>query len=124
MKQKISIAILTFAALIFLNGCIKMGPDYKRPNTGIEKLKSFQHAPVDAVTLVPEDRWWEVFGDRELIQFVEEVIKNNWDIKQAAARVLEVRAQFVRVRADRFPAVDASGFRDRRLVGGGQSGCT
>ena len=67
-----------------------------------------------------EDRWWEVFSDRELNQYVEQALKNNWDIKRAAARVLEARSQYVRIRADRFPAVGVSGVKDRRRVSGGE----
>ncbi len=77
---------------------------------------------VDSGLLLDDDFWWEVFGDRELNLIVEEVIEYNWDIKQAAARVLEVRARFVGVRADRFPTVNVSGIRDRRVVGGQESG--
>jgi multidrug efflux system outer membrane protein len=65
------------------------------------------------------DRWWEVFGDAELNLLVEEVLRNNWDIKQAAARVLEARARYVQVRSDRFPSVGISGTKDRRRISGG-----
>ena len=68
-----------------------------------------------------DDHWWKAFDDDELNRIVEEVIENNWDIKQAAARILEVRAEYVRVRADRFPAVDIAGTKDRRAVRSGQS---
>jgi multidrug efflux system outer membrane protein len=104
-----------------LTGCINLGPDYKRPDLGIETPQSFEFTPDDARMPVPEDRWWAVFGDRELNQYVEDALKNNWDIKLAAARVLETRARYVRVRADRFPAVGVSGFKDRRQVSGGET---
>jgi multidrug efflux system outer membrane protein len=107
------------AFLLVLYGCIDLGPNYQRPDLGIETPQSYEHSPTDARTLVVEDRWWEVFGDRELNQYVEQALKNNWDIKQAAARVLEARAQYVRIRADRFPTVNVSGVKDRRAVKGG-----
>jgi multidrug efflux system outer membrane protein len=49
---------------------------------------------------------------------VQEALKNNWDIKAATARILEVRSQFVQARADRFPKIDFQGqvMRDRRTV--------
>jgi multidrug efflux system outer membrane protein len=34
---------------------------------------------------------------------VEEALRNNLDIERATARILEVRAQFIQTRADRFP---------------------
>jgi len=111
---------LTAAALILgLCSCINLGPDYERPDLGVETPPTFEFTPADTGLLVVEDRWWEIFGDGELNRYVEEAILNNWDIKQAAARVLETRARYVGVRADRLPAVGVSGLRDRRHVNGG-----
>lgn len=111
--------MLTAFNLVFY-GCIDLGPNYQQPDLGIETPPSFEYTPADTRSLVIEDRWWEVFGDRELNQYVEQALKNNWDIKLAAARVLEARSQYVRIRADRFPAVGVSGIKERRQVRGGE----
>jgi multidrug efflux system outer membrane protein len=111
--------MLTLVTYFFLYGCVNLGPDYSQPDLGIKTPDTYEWAPEDAPTLEVENRWWVVFGDRELNQLVDEVLKNNWDIKLAAARVLEARAQYIRVRADRFPSVNASGLRDRRQIDGG-----
>lgn len=105
------------AIYLALYGCVNLGPDYERPELGTPTPESYEFAPAGLRSLVIENRWWEVFDDRELNQLVEEAIKFNWDIKRAAARVLEARAQYVRVRADRFPSVNASALRQRRVVG-------
>jgi multidrug efflux system outer membrane protein len=99
----ISIAL---ANLLFLSGCMKIGPEYRRPDLGVKIPEAYQHAPTEMVTPESEDRWWQVFGNPELNQIVEEVLKSNWDLKKATARILEVRAQFVQARADRFPSLD------------------
>jgi len=104
---------------LFLCGCINLGPGYRRPDLGIQPPSSYAYAPPDAQALLDEDHWWKIFGDSELDQLVEAVLAHNWDIKQAAARVLEIRARYVRTRADRFPTVSVSGLKDRRQVGGG-----
>jgi len=111
----------TFAIIAYciLHGCINLGPDYSRPDLGIDMPSEYEWTPEEPPPLEIEDRWWEIFGDRELNMVVDEVLKSNWDIKLAAARVLEARAQYVRIRADRFPAVDLSGLRDRRQSPGG-----
>ncbi len=111
---------LALTTYFFLYGCINLGPDYKRPDLGIQVPESYEFEPTEKQTLEVEDRWWEVFDDRELNQLVEDALKYNWDIKQAAARILEVRARYVQVRSGRFPAVDVGGIRDRRQVGGGE----
>jgi len=111
---------LALTTYFFLYECINLGPDYKRPDLGIQVPGSYEFEPTEKQTLEVEDRWWEVFDDRELNQLVEDALKYNWDIKQAAARILEVRARYVQVRSDRFPAVDVGGIRDRRQIGGGE----
>jgi multidrug efflux system outer membrane protein len=111
---------LALTTYFFLHGCINLGPDYKRPDLGIQVPESYEFEPTEKQTLEVEDRWWEVFDDRELNQLVEDALKYNWDIKQAAARILEVRARYVQVRSGRFPAVDVGGIRDRRQIGGGE----
>ena len=111
---------LALTTYFFLYGCINLGPDYKRPDLGIQVPESYEFEPTEKQILEVEDRWWEVFDDRELNQLIEDALKYNWDIKQAAARILEVRARYVQVRSGRFPAVDVGGIRDRRQVGGGE----
>ena len=104
------------AVFVLFFGCINLGPDYIQPDLGIQTPESYENAPT--VTNF-RDRWWEVFGDAELNLLVDEVLKYNWDIKQAAARILEDRARYVQVRSDRFPSVGISSTKDRRRISGG-----
>jgi multidrug efflux system outer membrane protein len=120
MSRRFFYCALALTTYFFLYGCINLGPDYKRPDLGIQVPESYEFEPTEKQTLQVEDRWWEVFDDRELNQLVEDALKYNWDIKQAAARILEVRARYVQVRSGRFPAVDVGGIRDRRQIGGGE----
>jgi multidrug efflux system outer membrane protein len=90
-------------------GCLNLGPKYQRPDLGFPIPPTYQQASKNLVTPVPEDRWWEVFRNPEINQLVEEVLRHNLDIKKATARILEVRAQVVQARADRFPRVDLQG---------------
>jgi len=82
---------------------------------------AYQYTPTVAKPLEIEDRWWTVFKDPEIDRLIDQALRYNWDIKQAAARVLEARAQFVQVRANRFPSVDVQGSGDRRRFGGPRS---
>jgi multidrug efflux system outer membrane protein len=104
-----------------VSGCINLGPDYSRPDVNVDVPKLYQYSPAETKPLEIEDRWWAVFKDPEIDRLVEQAIKYNWDIKQAAARVLEARAQYVQVRADRFPGIDVEGTADRRRFGGARS---
>jgi multidrug efflux system outer membrane protein len=121
MKGRFYFHALVWTAYVFLGGCINLGPDYQRPDLGIQIPESYESDAAEIQPLVVEDRWWKIFQDRELDQLVEDTLKYNWDIKQAAARILEVRARYVQVRSDRFPEVDVGGVKDRRQVNGGET---
>ncbi len=120
MKSRFFYCALALTTYFFLYGCINLGPDYQRPDLGIKVPESYELGPTDEQSLEVKDRWWGIYKDRELNQLVDDALKYNWDIKQAAARILEVRARYVQVRSDRFPAVDVGGIRDRRQIGGGE----
>ncbi|MCK4983919.1 MAG: TolC family protein, partial [Desulfobacterales bacterium] len=110
---------LAFILFTGLNGCINLGPDYHRPDLDIEIPGSYRNDRTEpALNPVIEDRWWQDFDDPELNQLVEEVLKRNWDLKQATARILESRAQYVQVSADRWPQVGLDYDWDKRRYGG------
>ena len=102
MKGRFFHYALALTTYFFLYGCINLGPDYQRPDLGIEVPQSYEYEPTAKQPLEVEDSWWEIFDDRELNQMVEDALKYNWDIKQAAARILEVRARYVQVRSGRL----------------------
>ena len=91
-----------------MTGCMRMGPDYQRPDTGLELPDAYENEPSEAQVQVAKDRWWEAFHNPEIDRLVVEAIRNNWDLKKAAGRILEVRAQFVQARSNRYPNLDAN----------------
>ena len=107
---------VVLVVIFILAGCMKLGPDYQKPDIGIQVPADYQYTPTELVMPEPDDQWWRVFNDPELNQLVEEVLKNNLDIKRATAAVLEVRAQLVETRAERFPQVDVEGGVERRQI--------
>ena len=122
LKSRICRGVSAMAFCLFLYGCINLGPDYAQPDLGVQTPQSYEYAPTEAESLVAGDRWWAVFGDSELNQLVDEVLKNNWDIKQAAARILEARYQYVQARAGRFPSANLDSDFSRRQFSGGSPG--
>jgi multidrug efflux system outer membrane protein len=56
-----------------------------------------------------EEKWWDVFEDKELQSLIRTALKNNYDVRIAAARVLEAQAQLGITRADQFPSLSAGG---------------
>ncbi|MBW1788664.1 MAG: hypothetical protein JRK53_18920, partial [Deltaproteobacteria bacterium] len=48
MKSKTAFFLAWLMAALIFSGCMKLGPDYKRPDTGIQVPAKFHHAPPDA----------------------------------------------------------------------------
>jgi multidrug efflux system outer membrane protein len=97
------ILALAFAAML-LAGCT-VGPDYKRPDLDLPQEYGIAQASVPA----PE-RWWSVFNDPVLDGLVDEALAANRDLRAAAERIEQARAQFSITRSDQLPTagVDAS----------------
>ncbi len=102
------------AICLCVGGCMKMGPDFKKPDLQLSPPGKFQYSPKKAEVVLPEDRWWEVFGDTEINGLVKKVLQNNPDLQQAAARILELQYQVVQTRADRFPSLGFQGGAQRQ----------
>jgi multidrug efflux system outer membrane protein len=62
---------------------------------------------VDVATF-GDQKWWEVFQDDALRELIRTAIQQNYDVRIAAARILEARAQLGIARADQLPEVTAS----------------
>ncbi|MBI4775926.1 MAG: hypothetical protein HY788_17420 [Deltaproteobacteria bacterium] len=52
---------------------------------------------------VSQETWWQVFHDPELDLLVQDALKQNLDIRQASARIPEIRSQ-----NERFLLVESS----------------
>jgi len=98
-------------------GCA-VGPDYKRPETqspeNFRRAASDTNAPSGTNSLsgtnsFAELGWWETFKDPQLTTYVNEALSNSWDIKIAAARVLQAEASLGVTRSQFFPTVNAGG---------------
>jgi multidrug efflux system outer membrane protein len=54
-----------------------------------------------------EVQWWEVFRDEELQGLIRRALHVNYDVRIAATRILQSRAQVTITRAAQFPTVSA-----------------
>lgn len=96
----------------FLLGC-NVGPNYKRPATDLPSGYRSMLAPDISTSLSPasiaDEQWAKLFQDPVLTRLVNEALAGNLDLRIAAERVLEARAQAGIVRSDQFPSIDAGG---------------
>jgi multidrug efflux system outer membrane protein len=87
------------------------GPNYKRPT--VPEAAAFRgassgQAATPNVASFGDQKWWEVFQDDALHGLIEAALKQNYDVRIAAARILEARALVGVARADQLPDVSAS----------------
>jgi outer membrane protein, multidrug efflux system len=84
-----------------------LGPNYKRPP--IETPSAHRGSTQTSAESLADVKWFELFRDDRLSQVVETALKQNFEVRMAAERVLQARAAYGITRADQFPAVDVSG---------------
>lgn len=96
---------LGLGILLAAAGCRTAGPDYAPPDRA-----GPSNWTVRADTTAPAAlaAWWEVFDDAVLTSLMVEAQRGNLDLRQAAARLRQARAQRDLARAERLPSVSAA----------------
>ena len=99
-------------------GCT-VGPDYKRPIVTVPDTyrgaASLEPTAPDAVS-IGDQAWWEVFQDEQLRELIRTALRQNFDLRIAATRILQAQAQLGVTRADQFPTVGAGASASRTRV--------
>jgi multidrug efflux system outer membrane protein len=54
-----------------------------------------------------DQKCWETFQDETLQQLIRTALQQNYDVRMAAAQILQAGAQLGITRADQFPAISA-----------------
>jgi multidrug efflux system outer membrane protein len=98
---------LPVALALVLTGCA-VGPNYKRPAIAAPEAVRGAAGPAEAASLADRG-WWEIFRDETLQGLLDQALKNGYDVRLAAARVAEARANAGIARADFFPQVNYQG---------------
>ncbi len=127
-------AALCLIVTLIVTGCT-VGPDYQRPRTEPPATfdgtsRSTQPAESTPVTEErvevptvfesgePEIAWWSLLGDPQLNALVKRALKENHDLRIAAANVRQARALLGAERLERFPITSSSAgaTRERQSV--------
>jgi NodT family efflux transporter outer membrane factor (OMF) lipoprotein len=99
--------VFVFGVLVFLSGCVA-GPNYRRPL--VSAPASFRGADqATAPESLADTKWPEIFQDPALTDLVTTALAQNHDMRIAAERVLQARAQYGITRSEALPTVDAVG---------------
>jgi len=115
--------LVLILSVVAWSGCA-VGPNYKRPAVNVPV--TYRYAAPDAnasstgqtvtqpalqhsAESLGDEKWWQVFQDQELQSLIRTALKNNYDIRIAATRVLEAQAQLGITRADQYPSLGVGG---------------
>jgi multidrug efflux system outer membrane protein len=94
------------ATMVLLAGCT-VGPNYRRPTVPVpDAYRGAASERTDSISL-GDQQWPEVFQDEELQRLIRAALQQNYDVRIAAARILQAGAQLGVTRADQFPTLDA-----------------
>ena len=104
-KQLISVV----ATISLLAGCT-VGPKYRRPT--VKSPDVFRGTADPAAAPDPNSladlKWFELFKDSQLQELIRTALVENYDIRDAIARVSAARANLGIIRSEQFPNVAAS----------------
>lgn len=105
MIRKIGITL----SVAGLSACT-VGPDYRPPaalSDGSATLIEAENSPDITVAELPE-KWWRLFDDPVLDRLVDKALRNNIDLRIAAANLQRTRALLAETGAGRLPVTTAS----------------
>jgi NodT family efflux transporter outer membrane factor (OMF) lipoprotein len=100
-----------------LAACTKVGPDFAAPEAGAPK--SFgpgggAHSIPVAEKVDPD--WWKLLGDPELTRLETRLAAGNFDLRAAATRLAEARAQLGISAAAAGPSLNAIGSANNSMI--------
>jgi len=104
----VALLVMVLLAALLLVGCT-VGPDYRRPQVAVPP--DFRGLATDTpggAESLGDIAWWKIFQDETLQSLIRAALAENYDLRIAAARILEARAQVTIVRSAQFPDVSAS----------------
>ncbi|HJQ97359.1 MAG TPA: efflux transporter outer membrane subunit, partial [Candidatus Polarisedimenticolaceae bacterium] len=83
-----------------------VGPKYKRPE--VTMPDQFRGASASQSGAIADTAWWSQLSDEALRALLQEALENGYDVRLAAARVEEARANAGIATSELYPAVQAS----------------
>src|SRR6201988_4392223 len=104
MKNTTLLGILT--VLVLEAGCM-MIPKYKRPALNVpQEYRSPEPQLATQASSLCNEQWWQLYQDPVLTQLIHTAIAQNYDVRIAAARVLEAQAQLGITRSNQLPSAN------------------
>ncbi|MEC5342912.1 Cu(I)/Ag(I) efflux RND transporter outer membrane protein [Brenneria populi] len=100
---------LTIGIMVLVTGCTSLAPEYRQPIAPVpEQFSLSRNGLVSAAAGYQDTGWRTFFADPQAKRLIDEALRNNRDLRMAALKVQEARAQFNVTEADRYPQLNAS----------------
>jgi outer membrane protein, multidrug efflux system len=94
--------------IILLSGCM-VGPDYQKPPVTTPDVFRASPTPTPDARSIADLKWFEVFSDEQLQQLIRTALVQNYDLRDAVARVDAARANLGITQADQYPNFGVGG---------------
>jgi len=96
-------SLLSASLFVVLAGCT-VGPNYHRPTVQTpDSFRSPSPLPASDNSSLGDLKWWEVFKDEQLQQLERTALMQNYDLRDAVARIEAARANLGITRSNQFP---------------------
>jgi multidrug efflux system outer membrane protein len=106
MRYSLAVTITT---TVFLTGCT-VGPNYVRPTVQVPaSFRAPEPLPSSDAASLADEKWFEVFKDEKLQDLIHQALKDNYDLRDAVARVEQARANLGITRSNQLPQLSAGG---------------
>lgn len=93
--------------VVLTAGCAT-GPKYARPSLPAPPEFRAATPVVSDASSIADLKWFDVFEDDNLKRLLETALKNNYDLREATARVEQSQALLGITRADQLPSIGAN----------------
>ena len=101
MKRSIAVILFAFVSVTYVSA--------QTPRPQVPRTFRADPAPQPDPQTLADLKWFEVFKDEKLQQLIREALENNYDLREAVARIDAARANLGIIRSEQFPTIVASG---------------
>jgi multidrug efflux system outer membrane protein len=96
-------------SLLLLSGCA-LGPNYARPKVDVPgNFRAPEPLPAPQAASLADLKWFEIFKDEKLQELTRTALVENYDLRDAVARVEQARANLGITRSNQLPQFNAGG---------------
>jgi outer membrane protein, multidrug efflux system len=93
-----------------LSASCVVGPNYVRPTVATpQTFRAPEPLPAPQAASLADLKWFEVFKDEKLQELIHTALEQNYDLRDAVARVAQARANLGITRSNQYPQASASG---------------